>query len=87
MRKIYDAGYEHGKSDAENAAHGLGEFKAVGEPTWNEMAIYCQQRIGRLDPRHHQFIDDMASATLRRDPTEKQAKYLKSMFLKCGGGR
>jgi hypothetical protein len=39
-----------------------------------------------LDAKHHEFVDDMASRTVwGREPTERQHKYLHSLFFKLGG--
>jgi hypothetical protein len=51
------------------------------------MAHYVSLRAHKLDPKHHSFIDDMASRMVWHESTEKQQKYLKSMFLKLGGLR
>jgi hypothetical protein len=51
------------------------------------MAMYCQQHLRRLDSKHHEFIDKMASTTVYREPTEKQGKYLLSLFIGLGSGR
>jgi len=49
--------------------------------------LYCQQRSDRLQSREREFIDHMASLTVWREPTEKQAKWLKSIYYKLGGKR
>jgi hypothetical protein len=86
MRKLYDAGYEAGVRAAENKQHGSGDFHNVdGLPNWNEIALFCQQNNDRLRPTERQFIDDMASRTVWREPTEKQAKWLRSIFYRLGG--
>ena len=86
MRKLYDAGYEAGVRAVENKQHGSGDFHNVdGLPNWNEIALFCQQNNDRLRPTERQFIDDMASRTVWREPTEKQAKWLRSIFYRLGG--
>ena len=86
MRKLYDAGYEAGVRAVENKEHGSGDFHNVdGLPNWNEIALFCQQNNDRLRPTERQFIDDMASRTVWREPTEKQAKWLRSIFYRLGG--
>ena len=86
MRKLYDAGYEAGVRAVENKQHGSGDFHNVdGLPSWNEIALFCQQNNDRLRPTERQFIDDMASRTVWREPTEKQAKWLRSIFYRLGG--
>src|SRR5258708_7908509 len=62
MRKIFDAGYEQGVQDAENKLHGTNDFcNADGKPQWEAVALYLQRSRARLDSKHHQFVDDMAS--------------------------
>jgi hypothetical protein len=51
------------------------------------MALWCQQRYDRLEGKHREFINDMAGLTVRREPTEKQGKYLTSLYHKLGGQR
>ena len=86
MRKLYDAGYEAGVRAVENKQHGSGDFHNVdGLPSWNEIALFCQQNNDRLRPTECQFIDDIASRTVWREPTEKQAKWLRSIFYRLGG--
>jgi hypothetical protein len=87
MKKIYNAGYHDGVQAAENRHHGVHDFlNADGKPNWDAVALFLQHNKDRLDPKHHQFIDDMASRTVYgREPTEKQHKYLHSLFFKLGG--
>jgi hypothetical protein len=91
MAKLYDAGFEAGRAEGvrvtENSLHGPDEFRNIGEPTFHEMAMYCQKRISRIEAKHHDFSVKMCGLTLRYEPSPAQAKYLQSMFLKAGGGR
>ena len=90
MKRIWDDGRQTGIQEGLEQARDLGVFKPVGsDPTPHEMAAYCQQNIKRIPPQHHQFIDDMASRTLRPwfTPSVRQAEYLKSMYHQAGGGR
>jgi hypothetical protein len=88
MRKLYDAGVEEGMRLAEKARFGSEDFHNInGLPSWHEMALWCQQRYDRLEDKHREFIDDMAGLTLWREPTEKQGKYLTSLYHKLGGRR
>src|SRR5258708_5658454 len=85
-KRIYDAGFHDGLRKAENAQHGSGTFRNVdGTPHWHQMALFCQQRADQLEEKHREFIHDMASRTVWREPTERQGKYLFSLFLKLGG--
>jgi hypothetical protein len=79
MRKIYDAAYEDGKNDA---AIDKG-FTDVAGPSWHQMATFCAERGERwLTTREREFVDDMVSWTARRDPTEKQGKWLHVLYVR-----
>jgi hypothetical protein len=84
MKKLYSAGYEAGMRAVENRQGG--DFHNVdGTPAWNEIALFCQQNSDRLRENERQFVDDMASRSVWREPTEKQAKWLRSIFFRLGG--
>jgi hypothetical protein len=86
MRKLYDTGYRDGMRAVENKQHGSGDFHNVdGTPAWNEIALFCQQNNDRLRENERQFVNDMAARSVWREPTEKQAKWLKSIFYRLGG--
>jgi hypothetical protein len=82
---ISDA-YAAGVQDAENRFHGADDFHSTdGKPVWEAVALFLQRNKHRLDMKHHQFIDDMASRTVwGREPSERQHKYLHSLFFKLG---
>jgi hypothetical protein len=70
MKKLYDAGYQDGVRAVENKRHGPDDFRDIdGLPSWHEMALWCQQRNDRLRGNEREFIDDMASLTVWREPT------------------
>jgi hypothetical protein len=79
--------YAEGVKAAESKQHGTGAFRNTdGTLEWTEVALYCQRQKHRLDPKHHKFIDDMASRTVYgREPSGPQHKYLHSLFYKLGG--
>jgi hypothetical protein len=86
MKKLYDAGYQDGVRAAENKMHGNSDFRDIdGFPAWSEIALYCQRNNHRLRPNEQEFVNDMAAQTVWREPTSKQAKWLKSIFLRLGG--
>ena len=58
-----------------------------GHPRWNAIAVFCQKNNQRLRPAEQEFVDDMAGNTMWREPSEKQAKWLLSIFIKLGGRR
>jgi hypothetical protein len=85
-KRIYDAGFHDGLRKAENGQHGSGTFRNVdGTPSWNEIALWCQRRSEQLRENERQFIDDMASRTVWREPTERQGMWLMSIFYRLGG--
>jgi hypothetical protein len=87
LKRVYDAGYVQGVQDAENRHHGTEDFiGADGKPTWEGVALFVQRNKHELDIKHHEFVDDMASRTVwGREPSERQHKYLHSLFFKLGG--
>jgi hypothetical protein len=87
IEKAHAIGYAEGVQAAEAKQHGTGAFRNTdGAPEWTEVALYCQRQKQRLDPKHHNFVDDMASRTVYgREPTPNMHKYLHSLFYKLGG--
>jgi hypothetical protein len=93
MRKLYDAGCETGLADGVRAveakvSHDADGFPNVSwAPSWHYMARFCQERSARLRGSEPEFVDDMSGLTLWREPTPKQAKWLKSIYARRLGGR
>jgi hypothetical protein len=87
MKKIFDAGYATGVRTAEKQHQGINDFSNTdGKPNWDAVALFLQRNKTRLDVKHHNFVDDMASRTAwGREPTERRHKYLHSLFFKLGG--
>jgi hypothetical protein len=86
MKKLFAAGYVAGVRAAENKHFGTGNFLRVdGLPAWHEIARYCQQHGSRLRGNEQEFVNDMAARTVWHQPTERQGKWLKSIFFKLGG--
>ena len=87
MQKVWNTAYAQGVQDTENRQHGIDDFIGTdGKPTWEGVALFLQRNKHRLDPKHHEFIDDMAGRTAwGQEPTERQHKYLHSLFFKLGG--
>ena len=87
LQRLYDAGFAAGVQAVENRQHGSDDFRGTdGKPTWEAVALFLQRNKNRLDPKHHEFIDDMASRTAwGHEPTERQHRYLHSLFYKLGG--
>jgi hypothetical protein len=81
MQRIYDAAYQDGK---QAAAVNAG-FSNVGGPSFYEMACEIKHKAdGRLSPKETYFINDMVRWCARREPTEKQAKWLHAIYCKIG---
>jgi hypothetical protein len=79
MKKLYDAGFEQGKNAATPT-----DFSDVG-PSYFEMAREIQSMgDGRLSQRETDFVNDMTRWCTRREPTEKQAKWLHALYCKIG---
>jgi hypothetical protein len=88
MQKIFDAGYDAGLHAAETKFHGDDDFRDTdGKPIPERMVQYCQQRAVRLRGREREFIDSVAARIVYREPSEKQLKWLTSIYLRLGGGR
>jgi hypothetical protein len=80
VREIYDAAYQDGKQA--QAAEQADEFHNVG-PSWHDMAIECRDHDnGRLTPREREFVEDMVRWTARREPSEKQGKWLHMLYVR-----
>jgi hypothetical protein len=81
MKKLYDAGFQEGKK---NAAATTADFSNVG-PSFYEMAKEIKHKGDDcLSPKEINFVDDMVRWCARREPTEKQAKWLHAIYCKIG---
>jgi hypothetical protein len=89
MERIRDSAYAKGVADAKRESTGARAvfgLRPDGSQDWEEIALHCQQEKSRLEAKHHQFVDDMASRlTWGQEPSEKQGKYLLSLFRRVGG--
>jgi hypothetical protein len=89
MERISDAAYAKGLSDAKRESTGAQAvfgLRPDGSHDWGEIALACQRAKSRLEAKHHQFVDDMASRlTWGQEPSEKQGRYLLSLFRQIGG--
>jgi len=85
---IFAKGVEKGRKEEANRKDLPPAFyDADGQPRWSAVALFCQQHHRRLRPKEQEFIDDMAGKTMWREPTEKQGKWLLSIFIRLGGRR
>jgi hypothetical protein len=81
MQRIYDKAFQDGKS----AAAASTGSNPVEVPTFYSMACEIQAKAnGRLNPKEQGFIDDMVRWCALREPSEKQAKWLHSIYCKIG---
>ena len=89
MKRLFDAGYAKGVEDTERkriAQETVRGLKPDASADWEAIALYCQREKARLETKHHQFVDDMASRMAPgREPTDRQGTYLISLFRKLGG--
>src|SRR6516164_6090992 len=85
MKKLYDAGFQEGENAAKTAAAATApDFSNVG-PSFYEMACEIKHKgDGRMNQREADFVDDMTRWCARREPTEKQAKWLHVIYCKIG---
>jgi hypothetical protein len=84
MKRLYDAGYREGK----NAAAVSTGFTSVGEPSFYNMACEIKNKgEGRLSQKESDFIDDMVRWCARREPSEKQGRWLHAIYCKVGRRR
>jgi len=84
MKRIYDAGVQDEK-DRAAAAQG---FSNTEDPSHYEMAKYCAERDdGRLSAKERRFVDDMVRWCTRREPTEKQGRWLHVLYVRLGRWR
>jgi hypothetical protein len=84
MQKIYNAGVRDGK-DAATAGQGFGDVEG---PSYYQMAQFCAEHDdGRLTSKERGFVDDMVRWCARREPTEKQGKWLHVLYFRLGRRR
>ena len=84
---IFKRGKERGRAEEATKQQAPPEFyDADGHPRWSEVALFCQRNIGRLrDEREKEFVNDMTGKLTWREPTERQSRWLFSIFVKLGG--
>jgi hypothetical protein len=85
MQRIFDAGYEAGVRDTDNRNGSNGFHDLDDSSTWQMMARHCRQCSDKLCSSEVKFIQSISSQLEWREPSPKQAKWLKSIFYKTGG--
>jgi len=84
MQRIYDEAFRRGR----DAAAADGGFHNTEGPSFHEMACEIQHKAnGRLTPKEQDFVDDMVRWCARREPSEKQAKWLHAIYCRIGRRR
>jgi hypothetical protein len=89
MKRIFDAGHAQGVEEAERKhaeTQTVFGLNPDGSTDREAIALHCQRERARIEAKHHQFVDDMCSRlTWGREPSDKQGKYLLSLFRQIGG--
>jgi hypothetical protein len=83
-REIYERGVDAGRRDAEQAQPATFHNVDDDRPPWHAIACECAAHLDRLrDQREKVFVADMVGWTTRGgEPTEKQAKLLRSIYVR-----
>ena len=82
MRLLYDNGFEGGKRAAENDK----PVEFTNAAPWCDMALEVlksDEGNSWLQPHEREFIEDMARWCERRDPTEKQGRWLHRLWTRA----
>jgi hypothetical protein len=90
MQELYDAGVKEGvrrvvQKMRAQATHGAPQGVAIQFPAARDMAMYCYQRIDRLNEWEHEFVTNMASWTRIKPLSLKQQAHLEKIYIKLGG--
>jgi hypothetical protein len=88
MQRIYDQAFADGKNAAAANA-GFSDVSRNGAgPSFHEMACeITHKENGQLTPKERDFVDDMVRWCARREPPEKQAKWLHAIYCRIGRRR
>jgi hypothetical protein len=87
---IYAKGVEKGREEEARKKEQIAPtdyYNEDGQPRWGAIAAFCQKNYDRLRSSEQQFVDDMAGSTMWRQPSEKQGRWLLTIFLRLGGRR
>jgi hypothetical protein len=85
MRKLYDAGFAAGIAAAESRDVGDDFRNLDGSASSETMAQHCRKHRNQLNEREREFITSVSARIVYREPTEKQTKWLRNIFLRTGG--
>jgi hypothetical protein len=84
MREIFDAGVKAGIKQTEQKLHASPSITAQF-PAPSDMALYCYQRIDRLNEWEQEFITNMVSWTRWKPLYPKQQAQLEKIYVKLRG--
>jgi len=84
MQEIFDAGVKTGIKQTEQKLRN-NQGVTVQFPSARDMAMYCYQRIDRLNEWEQEFVTNMVSWTRRKPLSVKQQARLEEVYLKLGG--
>jgi hypothetical protein len=89
LKRVFDAGYAKGVAETKREhaeAQAVFGLRPDGSPNWEAMAVQCQREKARIEVKYHKFVDDMAAdMTWGREPSDKQGKFILSLFRQVGG--
>jgi len=84
MKEIFNAGVAHGqKLSAQSQAQTQQALPQM--PPAYTMAVYCFERINRLNEKHHDFINKMVHTARRYALSPRQQAYLEDLYIQLGG--
>jgi hypothetical protein len=88
MQEIFDAGIKEGVRRVEQKMRSQAVHSSLSSPQFPApatMALYCYQRIDRLNDWEREFTTNMMSWTRRRPLYPKQQARLEELYVKLGG--
>jgi hypothetical protein len=85
MEKLYAAGFTDGMNAADDKRRDKNGFHPVEKMSPHEIAVWCRERDDRLNEREIEFLNNVSARTVWREPTPREEKWLRSIFLRLGG--
>lgn len=87
MQEIYDAGIKEGVRQVEQKMRANQPQRITPQfPSAADMALYCYQRIDRLNDWEQEFATNMVNLTRRQYPLSiKRQARLEELYVKLGG--
>jgi hypothetical protein len=88
MQRIYDKAFAAGKKSVAATADFGDVTDGTSSPSFHEMACEIMSKEnGRLSPKERGFAEDMVRWCARREPSEKQGKWLHAIYCRIGRRR